>query len=387
MRKAYQSGIGAVGIVLVIVLLGAIAGGGWWLYQLGMKQGMSHSGHSMAGHSMAGHMTHSDTQMPAAGAPPANAESDSATPMAKGTVDPAGWGIPEGEDATRRHMATGLKAGDVDPETGLEILYYHDPMVPGKNFDAPSKSPFMDMMLVPEYAGAGGADAGTISVSSRIQQNLGVRTGAVVERELSQNISAVGAIAWNERGKFTVQARATGFIVKLYVRATLDRVRRGQPLFDIYVPAWVAAQEDYLSLQRMQGRGLEGLIAAARQRMRQAGMTEAQIERVEEQQAVQARTTIVSPTSGVVTELMAREGSTVMPGMLLAKINRLSTVWAEAEVPESQASLLRPGSPVTAQTPALPGETFAGKVQALLPQVDPVTRTRRARVELSNKSR
>jgi len=88
-----------------------------------------------------------------------------------------------------------------------------------------------------------------------------------------------------------------------------------------------------------------------------------------------------------VTELLAREGSTVMPGMLLAKINRLSTVWAEAEVPESQASLLIPGSPVTAQTPALPGETFTGTVQALLPQVDPVTRTRRARVELTNKNR
>jgi len=137
----------------------------------------------------------------------------------------------------------------------------------------------------------------------------------------------------------------------------------------------------------MQGRGLESLIEASRQRMRQVGMTEAQIALVEEQQAVQARTTIVSPSSGVITELLAREGSTVMPGMSLAKINRLSTVWAEAEVPESQASLLRPGSPVTARTPALPGETFSGTVQTLLPQVDPVTRTRRARVELANRSR
>lgn len=374
MNKVNQNGLGALSVLLIIVLLAGIGGGGWWLYQLGMKQGMSHGAGAMTGQMSAG----GAAMAPAAGA---------AAPAASATVDPTNWGIPEGEDATRRHMTSGLKAGDTDPETGLEILYYHDPMVPGKNFDAPSKSPFMDMMLVPEYAGAGGGDGGTISVSSRIQQNLGVRTGKVVERELAPTISAVGAIAWNERGKFTIQARATGFVEKLYVRATLDRVRRGQPLFELYVPSWVAAQEDYLSLRRMTGRGLEGLVEAAKQRMRQVGMNEAQISLVEEQQAIQARTTIVAPASGVVTELMAREGSTVMPGMLLAKINQLSTVWAEAEVPESQASVLKPGSLVIARTPALPGESFSGKVQALLPQVDPVTRTRRARVLLANKKR
>src|SRR5690349_17831932 len=58
-----------------------------------------------------------------------------------------------GEDATRRHMQSGLKAGDVDPLTGRKILYYHDPMVPGNQFDQPGKSPFMDMMMSPVYAG------------------------------------------------------------------------------------------------------------------------------------------------------------------------------------------------------------------------------------------
>ena len=57
--------------------------------------------------------------------------------------------IAAGEAATRRHIDDGLKAGSVDPVNGRPILYYHDPMVPGKRFDAPAKSPFMDMMLVP----------------------------------------------------------------------------------------------------------------------------------------------------------------------------------------------------------------------------------------------
>jgi Cu(I)/Ag(I) efflux system membrane fusion protein len=342
-------------IIISLLAAAALGAGGVGLYQYGMQQGM----HNMA----------------AAGKTAAPA-------MAK--TDPSSWGIAQGEAATRRHMEAGLKGGDVDPVTGRQILYYHDPMMPGKNFDAPAKSPFMDMMLVPAYAGSAGADTGTVTISSRIQQNLGLRTGEVVEGHLTPEISAVGAIAWNERGQFTLQARAAGFVEKLHVRATLDSVTKGQPLFDLYVPDWVAAQEDYLSVRRMQGRNLETLVDAARQRMRQVGMNQAQIALVERSGQVQQRMTLVAPASGVVTELMAREGSTVMAGMLLARINDLSTVWAQAEVPESQAAILREGSLVTATTPALPGVTFKGTLQALLPEVTALTRTRKARMELAN---
>src|SRR5262245_38311289 len=100
----------------------------------------------------------------------------------------------QGEEATRRHIASGLTAGDVDPVTGKKILYYRDPMVPGNKFDKPAKSPFMDMMLVPVFAGGEG-DEGRITVSPRIQQNLGVRTAAVSEGVLSPQVAAVGSIA------------------------------------------------------------------------------------------------------------------------------------------------------------------------------------------------
>ncbi len=81
---------------------------------------------------------------------------------------------------------------------------------------------------------------------------------------------------------------------------------------------------------------------------------------------------------------MIRDGMTVMPGMTLARINGLSTVWANAEIPESQAALLRPGARVLARSPAAPGASFEGRVQALLPEVSPETRTLKARMELAN---
>ncbi|HEY9194545.1 MAG TPA: efflux RND transporter periplasmic adaptor subunit [Methyloversatilis sp.] len=291
-----------------------------------------------------------------------------------------------GEDATRRHMATGLRAGDVDPRNGRKILYYQDPMVPGNKFDQPGKSPFMDMMLSPVYADAaeGADDAGTVAVSPRVRQNLGLRTAEVVEGTLSPEITATGSIAFNERDQAVVQVRTPGYVERLQVRATLDRVSRGQALAELHVPDWVAAQEEFLSVRRMGGTDMAPLIDAARQRMRLVGMSEAQIAQVEQGGRIQPRIVLAAPIAGVVTELAVREGMTVMPGATLLRINGLGTVWADAAVPESQVAPLRIGSRVRATTPAAPGVVFDGTVQAVLPEVDPATRTVKVRLELAN---
>ncbi|NUZ08459.1 efflux RND transporter periplasmic adaptor subunit [Piscinibacter koreensis] len=294
-------------------------------------------------------------------------------------------GVEGGEDATRRHMQAGLKAGDVDPRTGKKILYYHDPMVPASKFDKPGKSPFMDMMMSPVYAD-GDSDQGKVTVSPRIQQKLGIRTAEVTEGKLSPQVAAVGSIAFNERDQAIVQARATGYVERLHVRATLDHVAKGQPLVDLYVPDWIAAQEEFLSVRRMQGTDLAALVDGARQRMRQVGMSDEQIRLIETSGKTQPRINLTAPIGGVVVEVMAREGMTVMAGATLFRINGLATVWANAEVPESQAALLRPGARVQAKSPAVPGETFEGKVQALLPEVNASTRTLKARMQLANRS-
>ncbi|WP_137895342.1 efflux RND transporter periplasmic adaptor subunit [Ramlibacter sp. 2FC] len=343
-------------IATVVAAVAAIALGGYAGFEMGMRRG---SGMAAASGSAA----------------PAT----QGAPAAQGPV-PQGA---DGEEATRRHITAGLKAGDTDPLSGRRILYYHDPMVPGNKFDKPGKSPFMDMLLVPVYAD-GDADSGQVTVSPRIQQNLGLRTAPVVEGQLAPQVSAVGSIAFNERDQAIVQARATGYVERLHVRATLDRIGKGQPLVDLYVPDWVAAQEEFLALWRMPGPDLAPLVDGARQRMRQVGMSDEQIRQVESTGQTQARITLTAPITGVVVELMVREGMTVMAGATLFRVNGLATVWAQAEVPESQAALLRPGTQVQAQSPALPDTRFDGKVQALLPEVNPATRTLKARMELAN---
>lgn len=283
--------------------------------------------------------------------------------------------------------ASAQKAGDIEPTTGKKILYWHDPMAPGQKFDKPGKSPFMDMELVPVYAGSEG-DTGTVAISARVQQNFGVRTAPVKQGTLSTAVEVVGSAAYNERDIAVVQARSNGFLERLYVRAPLDPVRQGQPLAQLYVPDWVAAQEEYLSAKRISmqsaGKSIDGLADAAGQRMRLVGMSEEQIRRVETSGVVQTRVTLTAPISGIVTELAAREGMTVMAGAPLFRINGLANIWVNAEVPENVAASVRPGNAVEARAPALPGVTFRGKVSAILPEVNPATRTLKARIELAN---
>ena len=341
-------------VMTVVVAITLAVAGSYGAYRFGLQRGIGSQG---------------SPPMPPTGAP-------AATPAAP-------QGIAEGEAATRRHIAAGIRAGDVDPMTGTRVLYYHDPMVPGNKFDKPAKSPFMDMMLVPVYADSGG-DGSQVTISARIRQNLGVRTAVVTEGMLSPQVAAVGSIAFNERDQAIVQARATGYVERLLVRATLDRVGKGQALAELYVPDWIAAQEEFLSLRRMRGTDLAPLLDGARQRMRQVGMSDAQIALVDSSGRTQPRFTVAAPIGGVVTELMAREGMTVAPGATLFRINGLATVWANAEVPESQAALLSPGVKVRARSPAAPGIVFEGRVQAIVPEVNQATRTLKARVELAN---
>jgi membrane fusion protein, copper/silver efflux system len=262
-----------------------------------------------------------------------------------------------------------------------KVLYWYDPMVPGQKFDQPGKSPFMDMQLVPKYADEAQKDAGSVAISPQVVQNLGVRTAEAKKGTLDQRFEAVGSVAYNERGVVQLQARAAGFVEKLHARAPLDPVKKGQPLVEILFPEWAGAQEEYLLLRK----GSDAPLAqAARQRLLHLGMSEREIATVEREGRAYARVTLASPINGVIAELGVREGMTVAAGAPLFRLVDLSTVWVNAEVPEAQASWLRPGAPVEARVAAYPGVEFKGRVGAILPEVNAATRTLRSRIELAN---
>ncbi|OYY77075.1 MAG: efflux transporter periplasmic adaptor subunit [Sphingomonas sp. 28-62-20] len=266
---------------------------------------------------------------------------------------------------------------------GGKILYYYDPMFPNQKFDKPGKSPFMDMQLMPKYAdGAGPGAAPGVSIDSSAMQNLGIRVVAAKTGTLASTLNVTGNIEFNQRDVAVVQARSGGFVQRVYARAPGDVIGAGAPVADVQLPEWGGAQTEFLSVRRI---GNPSLTAAARQRLRLLGMSDSVIAGVERSGRTNGTVTITSPISGVIQTLDARAGVTLAMGQTLAQVTGLGTVWLNAAVPEAQAGAVRVGQSATATLTAFPGETFGGRVIAILPTAQTDSRTLTVRIELANR--
>jgi membrane fusion protein, copper/silver efflux system len=262
-----------------------------------------------------------------------------------------------------------------------EVLYWYDPMVPDQRFDKPGKSPFMDMMLVPRYADQAGA-AG-IAIDPQLRQSLGIRTATVERGRLEQAIRVPGTLQWDLRAERRVSARVDGIVERLHVATPFERVRAGQTLVTLLAPEWSAALAEYRSLIGAESEEGRALADAARSRLLALGMTSADLGRAPPADRV-PRVLLASPIDGVVAEIDVREGERVMAGQALFRINGTGQVWLLADVPQARASLVRPGAAAAVTIASLPGEAFSGTVEALLPELDPVTRSQRARIVLDD---
>ena len=276
-------------------------------------------------------------------------------------------------------------ASDTGPtaKSQRKVLYWHDPMVPGQRFDKPGKSPFMDMDLVPVYADGAGAEAG-VRVASSVTQSLGIRLGQAEMSWVEPRLAAVGSVAFDEHRVQLLQARVDGYVQRLHAKATLDRVRRGQVLAEITAPQWQEALQEYAALLQSESPRANELALAARERLKVLDVPAAAIEAVARSRQVGSSVAIVAPIDGVITELGVREGAAFAAGATLFRITGLASVWVNAQIPEAQVAAVPTGASVSARATAWPGETFDGRVQAVLPDVDAGTRTLTVRIGVDN---
>jgi Cu(I)/Ag(I) efflux system membrane fusion protein len=226
------------------------------------------------------------------------------------------------------------------------------------------------MDYVPVFAEDTGAE---VRISPAVVNNLGVRTEAAVVGRLEQRVEAVGYVGFDARRVQQVRPRAEGWVQGLAVRAMGEPVKKGQLLFTLYSPMLESAQQEYRDAQKI---GNRELIDASRDRLRALGIAGSA--------GGQGRVPFYAPISGVVTMLEIQEGAMVTPEMPVMAITDLGSLWVIAEVPESQSGALRVGSPVDIRFPSLPGETVAGRLDYLYPELNMETRTVRARITLVN---
>ncbi len=234
-----------------------------------------------------------------------------------------------------------------------------------------------------------------VQLSPQRLQSIGVKTGEVERRPVEDEIRVTGNVAVDETRLAYVQVRFSGYIQKVFADATYQYIRKGQPLFSIYSPAVVATEREYLVAKQNQQRlaqstvtgvaeGAASLLDAAAERLKQWGVPQREIARLESTGQVQQELEVDSPVSGYITERNALPNLSVQPETRLYTVADLSTVWVLAEVFQNDLARIKLGGPATLTVDTYPGRTFKGRVDFIYPQVDMATRTARVRLVFSN---
>ena len=249
-----------------------------------------------------------------------------------------------------------------------------------------------------EHATHGAAPAATtaqpVMLSAADAQRIGVTYAVAEMTPLEREIRTLGQVTFDETRVTTISTKIDGWIERLDVNFEGQAIGAGTPLFAIYSPMLVTAQEELLLAKRL-ATDLAGgsadarenaasLLASARRRLAYWDVPAADVARIESSGEVQRTLTLRSPVSGFVVRKNVLQGQRVMAGEPLYRIANLSTVWVEGEVFERDLSAVRLGQSVTADIDALPGLSRRGRITYIYPTLDAETRTSRVRVELPN---
>ena len=234
-----------------------------------------------------------------------------------------------------------------------------------------------------------------VQLSPQRLQAIGVKTAVVEMQSLNDELRVPGNVDVNEQQLSYIQTRFSGWIQKVFANATYQYVRKGQPLFTIYSPELVSTEQEYLLAKQNQNafsqdmhgtasREGDWLLQAAADRLRQFDVPQREILALEQSGKVQHDIEIDSPVSGYITERNALPNQYVQGDSKLYAIADLSTAWVYANVSQTDIGRLKPGNSATVTVDAYPGRRFIGRIDQILPQVDPMTRTVRVRLVFSN---
>ena len=258
-------------------------------------------------------------------------------------------------------------------------LYWVAPMDPNYRRDKPGQSP-MGMDLVPVYEDNKNDD-NAVTINPSMQHNLGLQLSPVVFGILPQYINTTGYIQFDEEKLGHVHSRVEGWVEKLYPSAVGDFIQQGDPLYSIYSPALVNAQDEYVSALNS---GNARLIKVSAKRLTLLGLSQQQLAQLKKTRKVEQTTTLYSHHSGYINKLNIRDGMYIRPDTETLSIADLSSVWLIAEVFERQSMLLKKGQKVLITIDSLPGQQWQAELDYIYPILNPRSRTVQVRIVLDN---
>lgn len=286
------------------------------------------------------------------------------------------------------------EATPVAPQGERRILYWWDPMMnPPYVSDQPGRSP-MGMDLVPRYADEVSAGS-EVTIDPVMVQNMGVRLATVEAGSLETTVRAVGFLKEAQPNIHDITLKFGGYVDALFADTEGVQLHQGTPLFTLYSPELLVAQEELIAARRMLARlpdsaaeelrsQARGLADSARHKLRLWDLSDDQIEAVEALERADGRVTVHSPADGILVQKDVVLGAAVAPGARLLRIVDYSLLWLDAQVYEYQIPLLGPGQRGVARVLAFPGQEWDGAIVFASPSLDPATRTATVRMALRN---
>ena len=278
-----------------------------------------------------------------------------------------------------------------------KVLFYRNPMNPTVTSPVPAQDE-MGMNYMPVYADNGdGRDApdGTVTINPTVVQNIGVRTTQARLKTLSRTVRTVGRVTFDEKRVARLHPKYDGWVEKMFIDKTGDKVSKGTMLMSIYSPQLVSTQEEYLlalgNVRILKNNpfpdvrnGAQSLLRSARERLQLLDVPAHQIKQLEQHRKIMKGVHIHSPFDGIVMNIGARDGQRITPETELYMIADLSRVWVIVDLYEDDLPWVRVGDTADMKVAGIPGRTFTGKVSYIYPYLEAKTRTVKMRLEFSN---
>jgi Cu(I)/Ag(I) efflux system membrane fusion protein/cobalt-zinc-cadmium efflux system membrane fusion protein len=263
------------------------------------------------------------------------------------------------------------------------IAYWKAPMNPSEIYDSPGKSA-MGMDLVPVYEDelSGGVD---IKIDPVVVQNMGIKTAKVKEEDLSYTIRTYGHITYDETRIVEVNPRFSGWVEEIYVNFNGESVKKADPLFRVYSPELIRAQEEYISALRNRSISGSSIGESAKRRLLNYGLSKAFIEKLKINKKAEDSILIRAMASGIIQDKNILNGGFFSSGKSLMKIMDISSVWVEGHIFDREIDMVKKGMDVEMILPFKPGEKFMGKVTFIYPYIEKKTRDVIVRIEFENK--
>ena len=235
----------------------------------------------------------------------------------------------------------------------------------------------------------------------------GIETRRAEKRRFARTLDVVGQITFDQNRHAQLSARSDALVLEARVDVG-DEVQSSQALV-VLASSAVGTEQARLSaararletagaaLERERGLAASGVSPQQSAEQARSELAAAQADYDAASSALGAagatpegtggRYIIRAPFKGTVVGRDAVTGKTATAGQVLVEVADLSTMWAVLDVPEAEASEVRPGLPVRITFEGMRGEVRTGTVARVGASVDPQSRTVSARVELPNPDR